>query len=209
MISQKKNIPAFSQFRLLTELNQLLHAASLLTANIRHFFSSSSYPEGSREPAGNHTGGGLLLIRPKMENLWSLLLHAGGVWAPCAETGDTEKGGHWQQPVRFWFSVLLSCHHHSCFYKRTHFWETIKLTESFALVQLCIGEAPPVPWVPTVWHGQADEVSPTHLDPLLCMNRTHCSHQDHEDTHQTAGSNHRREQGSWLYALWKEVKRHL
>lgn len=75
--------------KLLTKLNQLFHAAAFLTTNVRHFFSSSPYPEGSREPAGRRPGRGLLPVRLKMESLRSLLLLAGGAVAPCAETGDT------------------------------------------------------------------------------------------------------------------------
>lgn len=50
-------------------------------------------------------------------------------------------------------------------------------------------DAPPEPRVTTGGDGQADQISPTHFNPLLCVNHTHCSH---KYQHQRLSSRHRR-----------------
>lgn len=58
------------------------------------------------------------------------------------------------------------------------------------LPQMYVRDASPQPRVTTVRHGQTNQVSPTQLDPLLCMNHTQSSHQHHHQRHQTLSRRH-------------------
>lgn len=58
------------------------------------------------------------------------------------------------------------------------------------LPQLHVRDASPQPRVTTGRDGQTYQVSPAHLNPLLCMSHTHRSHQHHHQRHQTLSSRH-------------------
>lgn len=52
---------------------------------------------------------------------------------------------------------------------------------------LQVRDTSPQPRVTTGRHSQSYQLSPAHLNPLLCVNHTHCSHQHHHQRHQTLG----------------------
>lgn len=59
------------------------------------------------------------------------------------------------------------------------------------MLPMCnVRDASPQPRVTARRHGQTYQLSPTHLNPLLCLDHAHCSHQHHHQRHQTLSGRH-------------------
>lgn len=78
------------------------------------------------------------------------------------------------------------------------------------LLQFYIQDASPKPRVSAGRDCQTYQLSPTHLNPLLRLNRTHCSHENHHQRQQTLSSRHCRmcyQMDGWeRLAVWRVMR---